>query len=102
MSYQVLRTDTADEQIRDIAHHLAATSGNHAALGFIDGLEAASARLSSFPRLGLVPKWGALARQGFRILVVKSYVVLYTIDDERKRVIIESVVYGRREYWRLS
>lgn len=102
MSYQVLRTDTADEQIRDIAHHLLQASGTAAALKFVDELEGATANLSEFPRIGAVPKWGTLARRGFRSLVVSPYIVLYSVDDARQLVIVEAVVYGRREYWKLA
>ena len=101
MSYQVLRTDTADEQIRDAAQYLARSAGTHAALRFLDELEAAAGRLAEFPRIGSVPHWGTLARRGFRSLVVGNHILLYSIDDQRRRVIVEAVVYGRREWWRL-
>lgn len=102
MSYEVLRTATADEQIQDIvAYLLSLSGGNQAALGFLDRLEEAAGRLAEFPKSGMVPRWGTLARRGYRALSVGEYLMLYTVDDERQQVIIDAVVYGRREYWRL-
>lgn len=102
MSYEVLRTATADEHIRGIAQYLTEVSGSSdVALRFVDDLEEATQRLAEFPRLGSVPRWGALARRGYRVLGVKKYLLFYTIDDDRQQVVVVAVIHGSREYWRL-
>lgn len=101
MSYEVLRTNTADEQIREIVNYIAkATGGSAAALHFLDELEEAANNLALYPRLGAIPRWGLLAKRGYRSLCVGKYVLLYTVDDEGERVVIDAVVHGAREYWR--
>lgn len=102
MSYEILRTSTADEHIRGIAQYLTEVSGNPTtALRFVDDLQDATQRLAEFPRLGSVPRWGALARRGYRMLRVGKYLLFYTIDDNKEQVVIAAVVHGSREYWRL-
>lgn len=102
MRYQVLRTATADEQIQDIVAYLVSLSGgSQTALKFLDQLEEAADRLAVFPKTGMVPRWGTLAKRGYRAMTVGEYLLLYTIDDEEQRVVVEAVVHGRREYWRL-
>ena len=102
MSYEVLRTATADEQIRDIAFYIAAESGNpDVALRFVDRLEEAASRLADTPRLAPPARWGTLAKRGYRALVVGEYLVLYQVNDERKQVVVHAVLHGRREYWKL-
>ena len=101
MSYLVLRTDTADEQIREIAFYLARVSGSpDVALRFVDKLEEAMDSLSEFPERGAIPRWDTLARQGLRYVTVGEYIVLYAIDNQRKAVVVQAVVHGRREYWK--
>lgn len=34
----------------------------------------------------------------FRRMVVKNFVVLYTVDDSKKKVYIVHMYYGRRNY----
>jgi toxin ParE1/3/4 len=102
MSYLVLRTDTADEQIRDIVHYLSQVSGSpEVALGFVDKLEEAVSSPSQFPRRGAIPHWGALARQGFRYLTCGTYLVLYKTDEQERTVTVHAIVNGRREYWKM-
>ena len=53
MSYEVLRTSTADEHIRGIAQYLSEVSGSSAtALRFVSDLQDATQRLAEFPMLG--------------------------------------------------
>ncbi|MDO4798464.1 MAG: type II toxin-antitoxin system RelE/ParE family toxin [Coriobacteriales bacterium] len=102
MSYLVLRTDTADEQIREIAQYLARVSGNvDVALRFVDRIDEVAASLAEFPERGAVPRWGTLARQGYRCVRAGEYLVLYKTDRREETVTIHAVVHGRREYWRL-
>ena len=102
MSYEVLRTSTADEHIRGIAQYLSKVSGSSAtALRFVSDLQDATQRLAEFPRPGSVPRWGALAKHGYRMLRVGKYLLFYTIDDEKRQVVVVAVVHGSREYWRL-
>ena len=101
MSYRLLRTETADEQLRDIVLYVADISGSpDVALRLIDRIEEATRRLEEFPYSGTTPRWGSLARRGYRMLVVGEYLVFYKVDDEAQTVTIHAVLYARGEYWK--
>ena len=101
MSYSVLRTDTANEQITEIVRYLSELSdGMGSALRFLDQLDEAAAMLASFPKSGAVPTWGTLARRGYRKLLMGHYVLLYKCDDSARQVTIHAVFYAQREYWK--
>ena len=73
MEYKILRTDKADEQLRDIIFYIAEDSGS-------------------------VPRYATLRRQGYKVLIVEQHLVFYKVNDTSKTVIIYAVVDGRREY----
>lgn len=99
MEYKILRTDKADEQLRDIIFYIAEDSGSvDIALNYLDKLENAISNLSIFPNSGSTPRYATLRRQGYKVLIVEQYLVFYKVNDTSKTVIIYAVVDGRREY----
>lgn len=99
MEYKILRTDKADEQLRDIIFYIAEDSGSiDIALNYLDKIESAINNLSMFPYSGSAPRYRTLKQQGYRVLIVEQHLVFYKIDDLNKSVIIYAVVDGRREY----
>lgn len=96
--YEVLRTNTCEAQLRETAFYLLEEAGLPSSEAFLDRIGKACEGLSRFPRLGRVPRWGSLARRGFRMLEVGSYLVFYTADDERRQVVAHAVVRGGRRY----
>lgn len=99
MKYKVLRTDKAEEQIRDIVFYIAEDSGSvDIALGYLEKLEKAIMDLEISPYIGVKPRYSILRKQGYLILIVEKHLVFYKVDEEKKIVIIYSIVDGRREY----
>ena len=102
MKYRILRTDKADEQLREIIFYIADDSGNaDIALGYLDKIETAINRLQDFPESGTIPRYSILKKQGYRVLIVERHLVFYKIDETNKLVIIYAIVDGRREYCNL-
>lgn len=100
--YEVLRAQTAEDQLRDIVLYLRDVSGGSGpALRLLDRFERATTFLSSFPKLGVVPGSPALARRGYRMLVVGEYLVFYRVDDELRRIIVVGFFHKSRDYERL-
>jgi toxin ParE1/3/4 len=97
MSYQVLRTAKAEEQLFGIIHYLAAQSPQ-TALAYVGQLEKAMDQLSEFPFSGVQPRYSTLRRQGYRVLIVEPYLLFYKVDEARKAVCLYAVMDGRREY----
>ena len=99
MEYKILRTDKAEEQLRDIIFYIAEDSGSvDIALNYLDKLENAISNLSIFPNSGSTPRYAILRRQGYKVLIVEQHLVFYKVNDTSKTVIIYAVVDGRREY----
>ena len=99
MKYQILRTDKANEQLRDIIFYIADDSGSvDIALNYLDKIENAIKRLEDFPLSGSIPQYSILRKQGYRVLIVEKHLVFYKVDQVKKIVIIYAVVDGRRKY----
>ncbi|RYD04116.1 plasmid stabilization protein [Desulforamulus aquiferis] len=99
MKYEIMRTDKAEEQLREIIFYIADDSGNvDIAINYLDKIENAINRLKDFPRSGNTPRYLILKKQGYLVLIVEEHLVFYKIDDEKKTVTIYAVVDGRREY----
>ncbi len=65
MKYKILRTDKAEEQLREIIFYIADDSSDvDIALGYLDKIETAINRLQEFPESGCVPRYSILKRQG--------------------------------------
>lgn len=101
MKYKVIRTETADLQIRQIILHIAENFGNHIALEKLNELEKDIMSLSETPFIGIVPRYPILRRQGYRVLILKKNLVFYKINEIKKQVIIYAVVDQRQDYLKI-
>ena len=102
MKYNIIRTDKADEQLREIIFYIADDSGSiDIALDYLDKIEKAISSLEEFPMSGSMPRYSILKKQGFRVLVVEKHLIFYKVYEDKKEVVIYAVVDGRREYRKL-
>lgn len=99
MKYKIIRTDKADEQLREIIFYIADDSGStDIALNYLDKIETAIRRLEEFPMSGSIPRYSILRKQGYRVLIVERHLVFYKVNESEKIVTIYAIVDGRREY----
>ena len=99
MTYNIIRTDKLEEQLREIIFYIADDSGNiDIALNYLDKIEAAIRRLEEFPMSGSIPRYSILRKQGYRVLIVERHLVFYKVNEDEKVVTIYAIVDGRREY----
>ncbi len=99
MKYKMIRTDKADEQLREIIFYIADDSGSvDVALHYLDKIETTIKRLADFPMSGSVPRYSILRKQGYRVLIVERHLVFYKVNENDKIVTIYAIVDGRREY----
>jgi len=99
MTYKILRTDKAEEQLREIIFYIADDSGNvEIALEYLEKIETAINRLQEFPESGSIPRYSILKKQGYRVVIVERHLVFYKINEVDKLVIIYAILDGRREY----
>ena len=98
MSYNILRTDKANDQLFDVIQYIADDAGANIANKYLDKLEAAVMNLADFPYSGTVPRYSILKKQGYRVLIVERHLIFYKVDEEKQTVMIHAVVDGRQEY----
>ena len=97
--YEILRTDKAEDQLRQIIYYIADDSGSvDIALRYLDKIEQAINRLQEFSNSGSIPRYSILKKQGYRVVIVEKHIVFYKVNEADKTVIIYAVVDGRREY----
>lgn len=98
MSYRILRTDKASDQLFNVIQYIADDAGANIANKYLDKLEAAVMNLADFPYSGTVPRYSILKKQGYRVLIVERHLIFYKVDEEKQTVMIHAVVDGRQEY----
>ena len=99
MGYKIIRTDKADEQLREIIFYIAEDSGSiDIALNYLNKIEESICRLEEFPMSGSIPRYSILRKQGYRVLIVERHLVFYKVNENEKIVTIYAVVDGRQEY----
>ncbi len=99
MSYEILRTDRVEDQLREILFYIADDSGSvEVALHYLDKIEKAISQLRDFPQSGNIPRYSILRKQGYRVLIVENHLVFYKVDELDKTVTVYAVVDSRREY----
>ena len=82
MKYEIIRTDTADTQLRDVLFYIADDSGDvDIALAYLDKLEHAIGLLAEQPYYGVIAKHPSLRRMGFRMIIVENHLVFYKIRE---------------------
>lgn len=99
MKYKIVRTDQADEQLRNIIFYIADDSGSiDIALNYLGKIEKAVKRLEDFPLSGSIPRYLILRKQGYRVVVVERHLVFYKVNSDERVVTIYAIVDGRQEY----
>lgn len=99
MKHKIVRTEKANEQLREIIFYIADDSGSiDIALDYLEKIEKAIKRLEDFPMSGSVPQYSILQKQGYRVLVAEKHLVFYKISSDERLVTIYAVVDGRQEY----
>lgn len=83
MKYTVIRSDTADEQIRKIIFYINENFGSEVALQKLEDLERSILQLGEHPELGMVPGYLVLKQQGYKVRGLEKNLVFYKADDER-------------------
>ena len=99
MSYQVRITETAKQNLREIAFYIAEHSrDNEIAKRFVTELREQCKRLVDFPQSGAVPKDRVLRSLDFRYIVHKDYLIFYSIDEAQRIVDILAIFNSKKDY----
>ncbi len=95
-------SEPAENDLRDIVRYIASQlSAPISALSMMELLEEAMAGLSDMPQRCPLVEDERLSQMGYRKLIVKNYVVFFSIDEKTKVVDVERILYGRRDWLRI-
>lgn len=89
-------TAAAEQDLTGIVEYITKDNPT-AALKLADEIQANILQLEDFPFSGVIPKNRRLARQGYRILIIQSYLVFYSLPDD-ETVEIRRIISGKRQY----
>ena len=99
MNYKVVMTETAIEDLREIARWIAQQSKDiEIAKRFINELRQECLKLDTFPGIGLLPRDRVLKSHDFRFIVYKDYLIFYITNEETKTVDIMSILNSKQDY----
>jgi plasmid stabilization system protein ParE len=84
-----------DEIINYIANHLMNLS---AADAFLDAVERCYHSITDNPFMYSLSHNKRLRRKGYRIAVIKNYLLFYRVDETEQIIYIIRVIYGARDY----
>lgn len=102
MSYTVRLTDTAKQDLREIAFWIAEQSKDiEIAKRFAGGLRDVCKKLDTFPNAGGIPKDRVIRSAGYRFIVHKEYLVFYLVDETEKEVNVMAIFNAKKDYMRV-
>lgn len=99
MRYDVRITEPAEEDLRDIFRYISRVLLEpQIAQKTIATLKKSILALSDMPQGRPLVADDRLSSMGYRKLIVKNYIVFFTVDEREKMVYVERVLYGRRDW----
>lgn len=99
MKYKIIRTDKAEEQLREIIFYIADDTGDvDIALEYLDKIETKINGLQELLGAGSIPRYSILKKQGYKVIIVERHLVFYKFNEKKKTVIIYAIMDGRKEY----
>ncbi len=97
--YKIKITKPAKKDIQSAISYISNDLRNPtAAQNILNLFEKEIKSLSDMPSRHPLVKDPALAQNGFRFIKVNNYLVFYTIREDRNIVMIQRILYGRRDW----
>ena len=99
MAYKIKHTAHAKRDISNILTYLTDTLFSlTAARHFDKELTACYRHISEYPLIYPVCRDEALAAKGFRLAPVMRYIAFYTVDEDKKIVLIHRIIHSSMDY----
>lgn len=97
--YNIKITEPAKEDIKSVIYYISVDLRNPvAAQNMLNFIETEIKSLSEMPFRHPLVEDAVLAQNGFRLIQVKNYLVFYTVREKSNSVIIQRVLYSRRDW----
>ncbi len=98
-NYKIAVSEPAENDLRDIVRYISAQlSAPMTALKMMDTIEEAIAGLSDIPKKYPLVSDDRLKAMGYHKLLVKNYIVFFSVDDKSNIVDVERILYARRDW----
>ncbi len=99
--YRVDLSEPAEKDLIDIVKYIASQlSSPMSAYHMMEIFEEAMASLSDTPESCPLITEERLSQLGYRKLIVKNYIVFFSVDEKNKVVDVERILYARRNWLR--
>ena len=98
MGYKIVRTDKFNDQLTDIIIYIRDAFSKKEALDYLSYLEKEIYNLRDFPYIGIVPRYQAIAKQGYRAIICKQNILFYKVKEDSKEIILSIIVSSKRNY----
>ena len=99
MANRVYVSEPAETGLREIVRYISLQlSAPATALKMLDSIETSITKLSGMPKTHPLVNDDRLSRMGYRKLIVKNYIVFYTVDEANKVVDVERILHTRRDW----
>lgn len=97
--YEIEFTEDARDEIREIYKYISENLvAKQAARDLMRKMKKTIMDLAESPKLYMKIEKKDRRKRDFRRIVIDNYIILYTIDEEKKTVYISHMYYGRRNY----
>ena len=97
--YEIEFTEDARDEIREIYEYISKNLVNeNAAKRLMRKMRKSVLDLAEFPQKFVKIEKKDRMKREFRRMVVDNFIVLYTIDEDKKTIYISHMYYGRRNY----
>jgi addiction module RelE/StbE family toxin len=98
--YRVKVTDSAKTDLRNIARYISSQlNAQTAALNTVRAIKESVAKLKTNALFHPFVRDDRLASEGYRPLVIKNYIAFYVVNEKEKLVVVDRIIYSRRD-WR--
>jgi len=97
--YKVHISGPAEQDIKKVIQYIDSSLRNPlAADDLLEAIEKAFSSVTFFPEKYPLVKDPVLAAQGIRLLMIKNYLALYTVDEGTGIIYIVRFLYGKRNW----
>ena len=102
MNCQIVFTDTAKSDLREIAVYVAERAKDkNIAIRLVKELQEKTKILEQFPESGSIPRDRVLKSNGYRFLVHKDYLLFYQYEKKENKAYVMAIFNGKRDYMRV-
>lgn len=97
--YKIIVTEPAQKDLRDAISYISnELKNNQAAVNLIDLVEKTVNSLTDMPERYALVDDEILAREGFRFITIKNYLLFYIVRKETETVVIQRFLYAKRDW----